>query len=249
VSPATFLKRLLRPAYARLFEIYDRRFFAPALARRRRDLDATDPRRMMLAQAMDYARHSVEGDYLEFGVSKGGTFVAAVEYARKSELDAMRFYAFDSFQGLPAPKGLDSRGFQHADFTPGGYACSETDFRGILARARVDPARVTIVAGWYSEVLGAGSGLALPLRRAAVAWIDCDFYESTVPVLEFLTRYVQDGTLLIFDDWFCFRGDPERGEQRAFAEWLARNPWIRATELLRFGWHGTSFILRCSPST
>jgi hypothetical protein len=86
----------------------------------------------------------------------------------------------------------------------------------------------------------------LPLRKAALVWIDCDFYESTVPVLEFITDYVQDGTLLIFDDWFCFRGDPERGEQRAFAEWLARNPWIRAGELLRFGWHGSSFILRCA---
>jgi O-methyltransferase len=247
VSPGAFLKRLLRPAYAGLFEIYDRHFFGPALLRRRRDLDATDPRRMMLAQAMDYARHSVEGDYLEFGVSRGGTFVAAWEYARRSELESMRFYAFDSFQGLPEAQGVDSRGFQHADFAPGGYACSEADFRGTLARARVDPARVTIVPGWYSEVLGAGRAPTLPLRKAAVVWIDCDFYESTVPVLEFLTAYVQDGTLLIFDDWFCFRGDPERGEQRAFAEWLARNPGVRASELLRFGWHGSSFILRCAP--
>lgn len=239
-----FVRRVLRPLYARAFDIYRRYFFDRALGWHRLDLEAGAPRRAMLAQAMDYARHSVEGDYLEFGVSVGRTFVAAWEHAQRAGLADMRFFAFDSFQGLPEARGVDAAGFQHADFGPGSYACSAEEFRAILRARRIDLTRVTLVPGWYADVLTPATAAGLPLKKAAVVWIDCDFYESTVTVLDFVTPYVQEGTLLVFDDWFCFRGDPERGEQRAFREWLERNPTIRATELLRFGWHGTSFILR-----
>jgi O-methyltransferase len=50
-----------------------------------------------------------------------------------------------------------------------------------------------------------------------VIWVDCDLYESTVPVLDFITEYIQDGTVIIFDDWYSFRADPDRGEQKALA--------------------------------
>ncbi|MCG2718374.1 MAG: methyltransferase, partial [Nanoarchaeota archaeon] len=70
----------------------------------------------------------------------------------------------------------------------------------------------------------------------------CDLYESTVLVLDFITEYIQDGTIIIFDDWFSFRGNPNRGEQKAFKEWLKKNPSIKTTEFYRFGWHGNSFI-------
>jgi hypothetical protein len=30
--------------------------------------------------------------------------------------------------------------------------------------------------------------------------------------------------VLVFDDWFCFYGDPDRGERRAFKEFTEQNP-------------------------
>ena len=41
--------------------------------------------------------------------------------------------------------------------------------------------------------------LLKPLKPVAVAWVDCDLYESTQPVLEFLTGRLQDGSLIFFD--------------------------------------------------
>ena len=35
--------------------------------------------------------------------------------------------------------------------------------------------------------------------------VDCDLYQSTVPVLAFLADLLQDGTVVLFDDWYCFR--------------------------------------------
>src|SRR5204863_3721987 len=81
------------------------------------------------------------------------------------------------------------------------------------------------------------------LKAVAIAWIDCDLYESTKPVLEFLAERLSPGSVICFDDWFNIKGRPDCGEQKACEEWLARNPQLRLTPYSRFGWHGQSFIV------
>ena len=71
--------------------------------------------------------------------------------------------------------------------------------------------------------------------KAAIVWIDCDLYESTVPVLDFIVPFVQTGTIFCFDDWFSFAGHFMKGEIRATREWLERNPDIRLTQYRDFG--------------
>jgi hypothetical protein len=73
--------------------------------------------------------------------------------------------------------------------------------------------------------------------------VDCDLYESTVAVLDFITDYLQDGSILIFDAWFCFRANPNRGEHRAFQEWLKKNPQITARQYQKYALYGNSFIV------
>jgi O-methyltransferase len=206
------------------------------------------PREQMMRTAMEFATHSrVEGDYLEFGVNRGESFVSAYHFARRSGLDQMRFYAFDSFAGLPQIKGNDAEGFAH--FREGDFACDQDEFTRIISRKRVDLSKVRLVPGWYDQSLTPETKAKLPLTAAAVIWVDCDLYESTVPVLDFITSYLQNGTLLIFDDWFSFRGNPNRGERKAFTEWMTRNPHLRATEFHRFDWKGTSFIIHRDEDT
>lgn len=75
-------------------------------------------------------------------------------------------------------------------------------------------------------------------------YIDCDLYESTVPVLNYVLPILQTGTVLAFDDYFCFNGDPERGGQLALKEFLLRNPQIRTIDYLDIGWGGKAFIVK-----
>jgi hypothetical protein len=56
-----------------------------------------------------------------------------------------------------------------------------------------------------------------------------------VPVLNFLTDLVGQGTVLIFHDWLRFKGRPDKGEQRACREWQARNPQFELIEYWREG--------------
>ena len=118
--------------------------------------------------------------------------------------------------------------------------------RGNRNTEKVDLSKTTMIPGFFDQSLTQATRETLPIRTAAIIWVDCDLYESTVPVLNFVTDYVQDGTLIVFDDWFFYRGDPQRGQRRAFSEWLGNNPAIKATEFHKYHWYGMSFLLHRS---
>src|SRR5580704_6172027 len=168
----------------------------------------------------------VEGHYMEFGCSEGGSLIDIFETTRHHpRLSSMQFFIFDSFEGLPEPTGLDDGEVRR--YNKGDYACSLDRYKVNVRRGGVDLSRVTCIPGWYSESLTQELKRTLPIDKAAVVLIDCDLYESTVPVLDFITGYLQNGTVLIFDDWFSYKGRLDRGEAKAFQEWSEKNPRIR----------------------
>ncbi len=204
------------------------------------------PDETVLKHAFDFVAHNnIEGDYLEFGVWKGRSFSRAFriwKYVRANtkKLEHMNFYAFDSFQGLPEMSTVED---SSKEFSKGQYYCSIEDFKKNMAAGSIDMNRVKLVPGWYDEVLNATTKKQLPLRKGAIIFIDCDLYSSAVTVLDFITDYITDGTILIFDDWFCFKGAPDKGERKAFADWIKKNPSFSYSEFSRFNWRGNSFII------
>lgn len=215
-----------------------------------RELFSYTEREKLLLQIMDYARsNKLEGDYLEFGVYCGGTFIPAYHFSKAmgKNLAKMKFYGFDSFEGLPDVKGLDLKEFAH--FAKGDYSNSIKSFVSILNKSKVDLRRIELVKGWYDKSLTPELKKKLPIKKAAIVWIDCDLYESTVPVLKFIKEYLQNGTIVVFDDWYCFRGNPLQGEQKAFAEFLSKNKSIKAIPLRQSYWGGQAFIIRLNANS
>lgn len=204
---------------------------------------ALNRRHMAINEVYDYlVGAQVTGNYVEFGVYQGRTFSFACK--RLSLLsDDMRFFAFDSFEGLPAPKGMDALNGYSSNFHEREFACTQEDFIRNLKRAGVRMEKVSVVKGWFDQTLKPENAKAYGIDKIAVAWIDCDLYESTVPILKFITPYLSVGSVILFDDWRCFRNSPEFGEQRACREWLAENPQISLRELFSFGWHGIAFTV------
>lgn len=199
---------------------------------------AQDPSRFenarMVRLAMQYVMNErIAGDYVEFGVYKGATFVEAWGAAEEMGLDEMRFVACDSFQGLPTDGG---------PFRAGQFASPRAEFDATLRANRVPPGRVRVIEGFFTP--------EMPLPdQVAVAWIDCDLYESAVPVLDALTDRLVDGAVLAFDDWFTHRGRPDQGEQKACAEWLERNPAIGLIPWRDFHWAGKAFLVSTARPT
>ena len=236
------LKACTRPITNLLYKILIRGWLKARWYNIHRTLDPFPEHTQFVTNAMRLqAFAELDGDYLEFGVASGANFCRHYHRAQAMGLTSMRFYAFDSFQGLPEITGDDARGF--CQYMKGQFAHDLPAFKRALAQYDVDLDKVDIVPGWFDDVLNDETKKKLQLKRATMVWIDCDLYESTVPVLDFVTDYLQTGTLLVFDDWFCFRGDPTRGEQRAFTEWLERNPLIGVTQYRKYGSSGNSFLV------
>jgi len=185
------------------------------------------------------AFNHVEGDYLEFGVWGGITFTFAHKHSRKHGL-TMHLYGFDSFKGLPKPEGIDV----HPQWAEGAMTVSMEDFEKLLKQRGILQSEYTLVPGYYTESLTPTKLDELKLTKAALVYIDCDLYESTVPVLRFVLPLLQTGTVIAFDDWYSFNGDPDRGGQLALKEFLQQNSEIRLNDYLNFGWHGKSFIVK-----
>ena len=217
---------------------------------------------LMQRVARFIACEMIPGDYAEFGVYRGESFVnayhallqgfgARIEQQsgnspaehrlRRQALEAdIKFFAFDSFRGLPAIRGIDR---ESRDFSAGQYQASELEFRAQLEAAKLDMIRVQIIPGWFEETCTTAHFAEIGLRKIAVAWIDCDLYDSAVSVLEPITPLLQDGSVIIFDDWFSFRGHPRRGEQLAFGEWRQRHPELILTPFQQEGTWRMSFIV------
>lgn len=174
-----------------------------------------------------------EGDYYEFGVFKGYAFLHAQHEARRLGLDSMRFFGFDSFEGLPEVDGVDATA--HGEFYKGQYACGKDEVVRNLDARGVDWDRTFLVEGYFDRSLTAELRARHQMKPAAVALVDCDLYSSTRDVLQFLDTLIRPGSILLMDDWNCFDGDDNKGQRRAFKEFLAGRPGIATKMLFPYG--------------
>lgn len=144
------------------------------------------------------ARHlgSAPIDYLEFGVWKGASLAW---WLAANTAPTSRFFAFDSFEGLPEAWLPD---FPAGHFDTGG-----------AAPALQDP-RLRMVKGWFSDTAAPFARDFVPAARLVVN-IDCDLYGSTLCVLTALHPHLAPGTVLIFDELAL----PARDELSAFLDY------------------------------
>src|SRR5207249_2883975 len=128
-----------------------------------------------------------------FGSYEGNSFIAAYHLAQAHGLSDMRFYSFDSFNGLPASRGIDRDPEEAVQYDAGDFACDVDVFTRNLRASRVRLDKVRLVEGYYSESLTEKLKHDLPIRAAAVLMIDCDLYESTQQALDFAGQYLGHG--------------------------------------------------------
>jgi len=169
----------------------------------------------------------ISGYYFEFGSCGANTMRMAWDAFHY--LFDFTYVAFDSFEGFPEIKEIDKQEI----FEKGKAKMSEKDFIKAVTRHGIPREKLIIIKGFYEKSLTEELKKRLLPQRAAVVYIDCDLYHSTVPVLNFIKDFLQKGTLIVFDDWNCYCGDPERGERRAFREFRQQNPDLIFEEFIQ----------------
>jgi len=207
------------------------------------------PRWEAFVQAMEFIRfEQVPGAVLEFGVFAGAS-LALLGKALSFEVEdpPRRLIGFDSFAGLPPGEET------HAHWKEGDCAVTHawhplaplgtpvTPRLTLDLFAACDLPAPELVDGPFEETLPPRVPGEIP--EVALVHIDCDLYESTRTVLAGLAPALQEGTVLLFDDWFHYRGNPNRGEARAFHEFLAEHPEWGATHYRTYATFCNGFIL------
>jgi hypothetical protein len=199
--------------------------------------------RGMLAQAFEFKKiNGVPGDYFEFGLWRGKTFIYAHQMRQRYRCDEMRLWGFDSFQGLPQIDE-DDEGPENV-WQTGQFTCSEREFRAILRRAGVPEQSYRLVPGYYRDSLNSDLRQQFSGASAAIVYIDCDLYLSTRQVLDFVAPLLVNGSIVCFDDYYNYKGNPEQGEQKALAEFLSGHKDVKFLSWLDYSPLGKSFIVR-----
>jgi hypothetical protein len=197
---------------------------------------------LFFRRAFDFIKDNrIDGDYYEFGCHRCRTFRMALTEARLHNMAAMKFWAFDSFEGLPDPVSHTSMEI----WKQGALTTAEAEFMRMVREHDIYVDRVTTIKGFYSESLTAELRRRMldEERRIAFVNVDCDLYESAVSVFEFIDPLMQEGTVIYIDDLFAGnRGAPTQGVARAFLEYQRKTRW-RFLRHLEVGWWGRSYLV------
>jgi len=208
-----------------------------------------DRRWPVFSSAVEFvAVEGIPGDIVECGVFTGLSLALLAHAHLRREPETPRLIVgFDAFEGLPPSTdehpmwktgSLSVNAWDHP-LLPIGEPVTPDATRRLFAMCGLPEPRLEV--GWFADTLRAT--VPSSISQIAVLHIDCDLYESACDVLQGVRPALQDGTIVLFDDWFLFKGNPSKGESRAFGEFLAEQSEWDAVPYRTYGTCGRAFIL------
>jgi O-methyltransferase len=182
-----------------------------------------------------------KGDYLEFGVFKGSSFCHSIRCCKNlaklnDEVINTTFYGFDSFAGFGELKKDDIHPFyKDENFT--------TSLSAVNKRVKrlAGNIKFKLVPGFFSESLKNGAS-KLGIEKSRIIFIDSDTYSSANEALIFCAPTIQEGTFIILDDYYSYRGSEIRGVRRAFNEFVSQCG-IKVSHVFTYGMGGVVYVV------
>ena len=154
-------------------------------------------------QILTYAiEHRKPGLIAEFGVFSGKTI-----NHMSSIVTDQTIYGFDSFEGLP----------EH--WTGFIYSKGMFNVNGNMPKVN---GNVKLIKGWFDKTVP--PFFIEQKEKISILHLDADLYSSTKIVLDNAKPYIQDGTILCFDEFFNYPGY-QLHEYKAFFEFIQETGW------------------------
>lgn len=188
----------------------------------------------------------IKGEIAEFGTFNGFTARILAKNMKRLHLETT-LHLFDSFEGLPEISSKpDKDCYEVKDLRvwcktsmsalPGA---EKNIFQSLLSFLPKD--RLKIYKGFFSNTLSKSHFKT----KLALVHVDCDLYQSAYDVLSRLVEWklLTDGSILIFDDYNCSRGNPNFGERKAITEVFNDQACYSLSHFITYGWHGAAFIV------
>ena len=193
------------------------------------------------------AIENIEGDYLEFGVFTGSSFCHSMRCCHKlahlnPKILGTRFFGFDSFSGFGALPDED----KHPFYTNENFATSQTKVDGRI-KGVANSLSYKLVPGFFSDSLKEGSQ-PMGINRSRIIFIDSDTYTSSREALTFCLPTLQEGTFIVLDDYFSYKGNKAKGVARAFAEFIESGK-LESRHIFTYGMGGAVYVISKEPES
>lgn len=206
----------------------------PELARLVRNIKKTNktflsyPKLLSLTQAFLQVkkRTPTQIHAAEFGVGRGGSAMLLAYLIQRSS-GSLSLY--DLFARIPPPTEADGQDAKiryekivNAE-NPDTYYGNIQDLLTIIKTdlsMLIDLENVDFVVGKYEEILPAQADQ----KRFHLVHIDCDWYESTAAVLDYLKTRLEPGAILQFDDYGFWSGSKKAVDETAWLMDYSRHP-------------------------
>ncbi len=175
----------------------------------------TWPRIAALVDAVRHChRRGIEGAFVECGVWRGGSALAMILALQQLGAEDRDVCLYDTFTGMTEPGEHDTSpyGGSPTDLTAasgseawrlifGPQSFSEAGVRDLLTATGYPPERLRLVAGPVESTIPDQAPERISLLR-----LDTDWYESTRHELAHLYPRLQQGGVLIIDDYGHWQG-------------------------------------------
>lgn len=185
---------------------------------------------------------AVPGDYLEFGMYEGTSFIGAFEAnrcGRDNNTPERAFHGYDSFEGFKYFSGND----QHPFFAEGAFKSSYQATRKRVDRHFGNRAVWSITPGYVEDTIGGKDCRKCGIEKIAIVFIDLDLGSPARIALDFVRPALQQGSILVFDDFFAYSGSLQKGVAGSFESFRRQHPELRFRHLLDYGYGGSAFVL------
>ncbi|MDC6482346.1 macrocin O-methyltransferase [Pelagibacteraceae bacterium] len=206
-------------------------------------LEFTVSKYLAIKKAMFITAHDKTfGSYLEFGIFTGSSFNYAMKVNKNIDKlfgkSNCNFFGFDSFKGFGSVKAED----EHPMFNDDTFSVNEEKILNNIKKCSKGQ-KYQIIKGFFEETLKNKTPNDYQIEKARVIMIDCDLKEPTALALNFIRTVLQEGTIILFDDYIFYKGSKHRGEYSAFQDFQVQNPNIEFREAFEYGYGSRAFIV------
>ena len=187
------------------------------------------------------AIEDIEGEYLEFGIYTGSSFCHSIRCAKQlvkinPEIEKMKFFGFDSFDGF----GDVSDDEKHPFYKDQNFSTDMDKVeKRVLKIAKAE--NFQIIPGFFEESLKPGPAF-YGIEKSRIIFVDSDTYSSAKAALKFSVSTIQNGTFIVLDDFYSYKGDQTLGVAGAFNEFIKENNFF-ARRVLDYAMGGVAFVL------
>ena len=145
----------------------------------------------------------------------------------------MKFYGFDSFEGFGSLEEVD----EHPFYTDVNFS---TNYQKVYARINklVNDNNFLLVKGFFDDTLTE----KCITDKSRIIFIDSDTYSSAKMAIEYTQKSIQEGTIIILDDYYSYKGSLKKGVAGAIKEFSEKQN-ITLRQIDSYGMGGVIVIV------